>query len=310
MNVLGFGAILWDDIREDGEPPDPNSLTAETNIGGAVFNVIVHMQKFGYEGYMLSAIGNDKLGEKTFKEVNRLNIHREFISTVQAPTCLIKVTFNEDGFPHYSSPDLVSWDQIEIEEDDIRKINDLDFDFLVYGTLEQRNAVSRNTLQKVLANAHFKSVYTDLTLRGGFYDRELLGYSIGKANIVKMNDEEARVLNKLFGFNQKEVQGLIPIIAREFNTDIVCITLGEYGAYIGDPSTTVYKPGYKNTVKDTVGCGDAFSAGLLYKLGNGSTIAEACEFGNKMGALISSKKSSIPDYDLSELENFDMPPVR
>jgi fructokinase len=55
-------------------------------------------------------------------------------------------------------------------------------------------------------------------------------------------------------------------------------------------------------VRDTVGSGDAFSAGLLYKLAQGAPLDSACGFANKMGALISSKKSSIPDYDLAELD--------
>ena len=112
MKVLGFGAVLWDDIV-DAEAPAPESVVGEANIGGAVFNVVVHLRRLGYAAYMLSAIGRDPLGERTWREVERLGIHRDFISTVDAPTCLIKVTFDRAGFPNYSSPDAVSWDQIE-----------------------------------------------------------------------------------------------------------------------------------------------------------------------------------------------------
>jgi len=302
MKVLGFGAILWDNIKEDSGTINSNSVVGEKNIGGSVFNVIVHLKKLGYGAYMLSAVGDDKLGKKTFEEIDRLGIHKDFIGTSEAPTCLVEVSFDKEGSPHYSCPDIVSWDQIK-EKNKAEKINDLNFDLFVFGTLEQRNIISRNTLHNILENVHFKNVYTDLTLRGGFYDKNILGYSMRKANIVKMNDDEAFVVNKLFEFKQTDVQKLIRIIAREFNCDIVCITSGSRGAYIGDRSTTVYKPAYKITVKDTVGSGDAFSAGLLYMLDNGASIGEACNFGNKMGALISSKRSSIPDYDISEIGN-------
>ena len=52
----------------------------------------------------------------------------------------------------------------------------------------------------------------------------------------------------------------------------------------------------------TVGSGDAFSAGLLYMLGRRASLDDACDFANRMGALISAKKSSLPEYDISELD--------
>jgi fructokinase len=119
-----------------------------------------------------------------------------------------------------------------------------------------------------------------------------------------MNEEEALEVNRLFGFRQSDLRRLLPAIAREFNSEIVCITLGDRGAFIGDRSTIVYKPAYEVEVKDTVGSGDAFSAGLLYMLGLNASLDEACDFANKMGALISEKTSSIPDYDIAELDRF------
>ena len=65
MKVLGFGAVLWDDIADPAAPP-ADSVAGEANIGGAVFNVVVHLQRLGYAAYMLSAIGRDPLGERTW----------------------------------------------------------------------------------------------------------------------------------------------------------------------------------------------------------------------------------------------------
>ena len=145
-------------------------------------------------------------------------------------------------------------------------------------------------------------MFLDLTLRGDFYDRELLDYSMRRADIVKMNDDEAWVVNELFGFGRGELRELLPVIAREFDSELVCITLGADGALAGGRSEVLHVPGYPVSVVDTVGCGDAFSAGLLYRLGAGGSLADACDFGNRMGALISARRSSIPDYDLTELD--------
>ena len=301
MKVLGFGAVLWDDIADPAAPP-ADSVAGEANIGGAVFNVVVHLQRLGYAAYMLSAIGRDPLGERTWRELDRLGIRRDFIASVAAPTCLIEVTFDREGQPHYSSPDVVSWDCIEAPANLVAEVDAVAFDVLVFGTLEQRSSASRATLRRVLEGARFEKVFLDLTLRGDCYDRDLLDYSMRRADIIKMNDDEARVVNELFGFGRPDLRELLPLIAREFDGDLVCITLGADGTLAGDRSHLLHAPGYRVAVVDTVGCGDAFSAGLLYRLGAGGSLAEACDFGNRMGALISARRSSIPDYDLAELD--------
>ena len=301
MKVLGFGAVLWDDIV-DPQAPARESVAGEANIGGAVFNVVVHLRRLGYAAYMLSAIGTDPLGERTWRELDRLGIRRDFIASVAAPTCLIEVTFDRAGMPHYSSPDVVSWDQIEAADNLVAEVDALACDVLIFGTLEQRSATSRATLRSVLEGARCGSVFLDLTLRGDFYDRDLLDYSMRRADIVKMNDEEAHVVNELFGLGRQDLRQLLPVIAREFDSGLVCITLGADGALAGDRSHVIHAPGYRVAVADTVGCGDAFSAGLLYRLGAGASLADACDFGNRMGALISAQRSSIPDYDIAELD--------
>ncbi len=297
---MGFGAILWDEISAD---PCAKNPAVQRNIGGAVFNVIVHLQKLGYAAYMLSAIGADELGTETFRELSRLGIHDDFIATVTDPTCLIHVTFDARGFPRYSSPAKVSWDQIAVDDRGIEKIDKLGFDYLVYGTLEQRDPLSRATLHRVLENAHFCRTYVDLSLRGNSYGRDVLDYSMRRSSIAKMNEEEANVVKEVFGFRQTNLAELAAAFCREFDNQIVCITLGSRGALIGDCSTVIYRPGYSIAVQDTVGSGDAFSAGLLFMLGKGAPLDAACDFGNRMGALISSKKGALPPYDVSEMAN-------
>ena len=206
MKVLGFGAVLWDDIADPAAPP-ADSVAGEANIGGAVFNVVVHLQRLGYAAYMLSAIGRDPLGERTWRELDRLGIRRDFIASVAAPTCLIEVTFDSAGQPHYSSPDVVSWDRIEARANLVAEVDAVAFDVLVFGTLEQRSSASRATLRRVLEGARFEKVFLDLTLRGDFYDRDLLDYSMRRADIIKMNDDEARVVNELFGFGRRAPAG-------------------------------------------------------------------------------------------------------
>ncbi len=300
MKVLGFGAILWD--RVVGRDARGNACPDRMTIGGSVFNVIAHLRKLGHEVYMLTALGVDELGQCAREEVARRGIRPDFIGTSRAPTCCIEVRHDEHGLPRYSSPDITSWDQVEIGPETLADVDGLKFDCVVFGTLEQRNPVSRDTLWKVLGLDSIRSRFIDLTLRGTFYSRELLDRCLRRATIAKMNEEEALVVDERFGLGERDPGRLMQRICLEFGPAITCITLGERGALIGDRGGSTLVPGYSVTVEDTIGCGDAFSAGLLHMLALGASKEAACEFANRMGALIATRPGAVPDYSLSEID--------
>jgi len=87
----------------------------------------------------------------------------------------------------------------------------------------------------------------------------------------------------------------IPEFAREavesWSLDSCLVTLGGDGVFAlkgGDDG--FYVPGYRIEAVDTVGSGDAFSAGFVYATLNGESFREACSFGNVLGALVATKK--------------------
>jgi fructokinase len=300
MKVLGFGAILWD--RVVGRNAGGNACHDRMTIGGSVFNVIAHLRNLGNEASMLTALADDELGRCAREEVARRGIRADFIGAARAPTCCIEVRHDENGLPRYSSPDLVSWDQVEIGQAGLMAIDREQFDCVVFGTLEQRSQISRQTLWKVLDLDSIRTRFVDLTLRGNFYSRELLDRCLRRATIAKMNEEEALVLAGMFGLGERDPGRLVPRISLEFGPDITCITLGERGAFIGDRGGSTLVPGYPVMVEDTIGSGDAFSAGLLHSLALGAPALRACEFANRMGALIASLPGAVPDYRLSDID--------
>jgi fructokinase len=300
MKALGFGAVLWDKIIKIGIS-DQKKSRSEMTIGGSVFNVLGHLAKLGCDSYMVSALGGDELGTKAMEEFLRLNIHTDFLQKNDYPTCSVSVSFDENESPQYQLPPDVSWDHIDITEKHIEELCSHNFDVLIYGTIEQRNIVSRKSLNTILDSTPSLKKFIDLTLRDNFYDKNILHHSLKNADIIKMNLEEAVLINNLFHIDKKDPKDILQYISKEFESEIVCITCGAEGAYIGNTDSIFYKQAYNVTVSDTIGSGDAFSAGLLYKLHMGGALDDACDFGTKLGALVASKSGAIPDYKLSEL---------
>ena len=66
----------------------------------------------------------------------------------------------------------------------------------------------------------------------------------------------------------------------------------------------VYVPGYKIELADSVGSGDAFSAGFVYKLLRGTSITQAAQSGNILGALVATKEGATSPVTLDEINLF------
>jgi fructokinase len=68
----------------------------------------------------------------------------------------------------------------------------------------------------------------------------------------------------------------------------------------------VYVPGYKVKLADSIGSGDAFSAGFVNKLLRGMSISEAARFGNVLGALVATKEGATCPVTLDEINEFNL----
>ena len=141
----------------------------------------------------------------------------------------------------------------------------------------------------------------DVNLRTPFYCREVVEYSLGHCSVVKMNREEAVEINGMFGLGQTALESFLAAVRDRFDIDRIVMTDAGGGADHLDGDAYGFGPGYRIAVADPVGAGDAFAAALMWRLHAGDSLANACDFGNRLGALIASKTSSIPDYDLAEL---------
>lgn len=53
-------------------------------------------------------------------------------------------------------------------------------------------------------------------------------------------------------------------------------------------------PWYRVKVRDAVGAGDAFTAGLVNQVLHGAPIGEANDFANRMGAWVASNSGAMP----------------
>lgn len=117
------------------------------------------------------------------------------------------------------------------------------------------------------------------------------------ADIIKLSEKELQILT--------DCDTLIPAIASLIKTGakLICITQGAKGCIIASKSGIERYPGYNTPIVDTLGSGDCFFGGFLYKLLEygkpidellSDDIEELAAFANACGALSASKKGAIP----------------
>lgn len=281
--VVGMGEALWD-VMPDGK-----------KMGGAPANFAYHMSQFGIESRVVSAVGNDKLGSEIIGHFKEYNLKGE-IAVVPYPTGTVQVTLDSNGIPGYEIKENVAWDNIPFTP----AINDLakKTRAVCFGSLAQRNAVSRHTINKfldIMPNGNGQYKIFDINLRQGFFCKETLCESMRKCNILKINDEELVAVSRLFGYPGIDLQDKCRILLHKYNLEMLILTCGVNGSYVFTPECVSFVDTPKVNVADTVGAGDSFTASFVAAILNGASITDAHNTAVSVSAYVCTQNGAMPE---------------
>ena len=283
--IVGLGEILWD-VFPSGKV-----------LGGAPANFAYHVNQVGHEGYVISAIGKDDLGNEVMDSLANKNLPH-IIQHTDYPTGTVQVMLDSEGIPSYKITDKVAWDFIEFSplvEEVAKKTS-----AVCYGTLAQRNNVTRNTFFKFFKSMPAESLKIyDINLRLHYYSQDIIEQSLYVADILKINDEELEILCDLIHMSGDETERCKKLLAL-FSLKMVILTKGTKGSRIVSGICNSFLPTPKVKVEDTVGAGDAFTAAFIASYMNGESIETAHRYAVNVAAYVCTKKGAMPPYDYSD----------
>jgi fructokinase len=290
--IFAFGELLWD------------ILPSCTVLGGAPFNFVYRVNSLGDTGLMISRLGRDELGRKAFDQVVQLGQDTTYIQWDQdQPTGTVQVSFDENNNPDFVIVPQVAYDKIELTDTLIEAVSRADC--LCFGTLSQRSQTSRKTIEQLLERAEKSLKFLDINLRKDCYNPETVSFSLQKADILKLNEDEAGRLGRMLGVSHKDISEFCEEMLDKWSLKHCVVTLGKKGAFaVSAAGEKIYVPGYKVKLADSIGSGDAFSAGFVHKLLRGTSIDEAVRFGNVLGALVATKEGATASVTLDEIVLF------
>lgn len=290
--IVAFGELLWD-LLPDGKI-----------LGGAPANFIFRINNFGNNGLLISSLGNDDLGKKALEKIRQLGITDKYIQTnPQFLTGTVPVSLSDKGIPDFTIIPNVAYDYIELSPEIVSIVKNADC--LYFGTLVQRSGTSKDTLRRLIDEASHVIKFFDINLRKDCYNSEIILESLLLCDVVKLNDEELISLKSMLKLKGKTLRELAIEIMNNYQIELVLITLGEKGAFVvSNDGQYHYEAGYKINLKDTIGSGDAFSAGFIHNYLNGESLEESLKFGNATGAIVAESKGGTHPVTKNEIIYF------
>ena len=280
--VLSLGELLWD------------MLPSGKRAGGAPVNFAYHAMMNGAEGWSISAVGEDELGDELVVEAQKAGIHT-IIQRNAWPTSTVEVAL-KNGIPEYTIVKGVAWDHLLLT----RELIDVtaQADAVCFGTLALRSPETHDTIIELLKRTKPGAMrFFDINLRGDHYSRELIEELLGYATVFKINDAELLLLRDMFGIRGTSDDDACRWFMSQYGLDYVILTGGSTFSTViarGGESSTLATPHVE--VVDTVGAGDSFSGTFTARTLLGDPLAEAHRAAVNTAAYVCTRNGAWPEY--------------
>lgn len=247
MFVVGLGEVLWDMLPEGKQ------------LGGAPANFAYQVSQCAFPTMLISAVGDDALGEEIRSTLKEKGVDA-VLPTVPYPTGTVEVTLDDKGVPQYQISEGVAWDNIPWN-DEIKQIAEHTAT-VCFGTLAQRSEQSRKTIEAFIAATPEESVKVcDVNLRGEYYSKDVIEWSMKVSDVVKVNAEELVEVCRVLGVEYDDQHLVARKLIDDYKLEMLIVTCGTEGSYVycNDENASCL-PTLQVEVVDTVGAGDAFTA--------------------------------------------------
>ena len=288
--IIAFGELLWD-IFPNGEA-----------LGGAPSNFAYRINSLGHDGWLVTRLGKDHRGKRAADLVRANGMSLDYVQwDDKKPTGTVPVELDATGSPTFTILPDVAYDYIETTPELLALAAQADC--ICFGTLIQRAETSRRTLHALLDAAPHALKVLDLNLRKDCYTKQTIADSLARSDILKLNENEAEMLARIFQLPDT-FASFAPAAVVKWNLTACVVTLGPKGVVAANNKNEfVQRPGHKVKVIDTVGAGDAFTAGFIHCFLQARPLTYCCDFANALGALVAQTRGGTTTIKLAEIQS-------
>ncbi len=278
--------------------------------GGAPANVAAGLGILGADVGFIGKVGNDPWGTCLDETLRDCNVDTsQLLKTDEEFTRLAFVAFKESGDHDFLFHGLRGADEL-LRPEDLSQSYIADADIFHFGSITTIREPARTATYKAVKIARDNGLVVsyDPNLRPPLWPDqgdalEQMTLAMELVDTAKVNEVELEFLT-----GQKEVaEGAKALF--DLGPELVTVTLGKDGCYFHHSSGTGSVPGHSVGVVDTVGCGDAFVAGILLCIHQADSdlgdlgmadLERICGFANAAAAITATGNGAIPSLPTRE----------
>jgi len=275
-NTIVFGEVLMDCL------PDKNL------IGGAPFNVAIHLKRFGNQVTFISRIAEDNFGAVIYDFATIENIANGISFDTMYPTGSVSVEFI-DKEPHYTIEAEKSWQFIEYVK------LDKPIEVFVYGSLALYFEKNQTTFLQYKQENPTAIFVCDLNFRGNFYSENTISLCLSNATILKVNEDEWMYLKEIYKLATDNK--LIDYLKSTFGLTKIIRTQSKKGAVVYWDDSIINESAIlvsDELFQDAIGAGDGFLACFLNSYLKENNVQNALRNALIFGAKICQFTGAIP----------------
>ncbi len=309
-DIITFGRSSIDLYSQNIGSPFNDIKGFDAFVGGSPLNIAVACSRLGLRSSLLSAVGNDKVGEfiLDFLQKEKVNTSSVPIKDGARSSAVILGIEPPDRFPLVYYRDNAA--DMQVDLDDVLKARIQDHRVLLINGTAMNSEPSRSAtfLAAEIAVEHGVDLVLDLDFRADqWHDYRAFGVTmraiLPKVKIAMGTEEEilAATLSEASQVVIRHQQISAPQIKGNISESIDrLLALGIETLLVkrGAEGVSIYSkdgpredvPGFPVEVLNILGAGDAFAGGFLYGHLQGWDLYKACRMGNASGAQLVTKK--------------------
>lgn len=298
--VIGAAGVdIVGSLKADLHPGTSNPAFIRSSFGGVARNVAENLARLGQPVVLLSAVGQDQVGDSLLGEVSRSGVDtRAVLRTADYPTGAYLGV-------------LTSHAELKFALDDMRAISQISPEYLrAHEDLFHQAALvfldanlSRETLRTAMSLARKARIPVCADPVSSGLAERLLPY-LPRIDLITPNRSEACILSGMeLAQTHRRQQALAAakhLVAK--GVQIAIVSMAQFGVCYATSQTSGHVPAIRGDVIDPTGVGDALTATVIFALLNHIPLDEAVRLGVSAAALTMGYRGTVvPDLTLEKL---------
>jgi fructokinase len=280
--IVSWGEVLWD------------RFPSGALLGGAPTNVAWHLAMLGSPVALATRVGDDADGRNAVRLLGARGVDVSLVQVdPERATGEVEVTI-EHGEPRFRLVPGRAWERIVATPAVQAALAHAPA--MVYGTFSLRTPEGQAGWRDAVAACGGSTLKVcDPNLRPNATDRDAIAAALEVADVVKVGEREAAMIEKMLG-RRDLLEWLLG--QRRPSARLVAITRGAAGSTMHTAGARVEVPaGRSGREGDNIGCGDAYVAVVTHGLVHNWPLGDIGAVAAGWSARVASERGACPDLD-------------